>query len=133
VRTRLFDGSLPWIGVSLRFIPRDVAEIFNWPVESGFLVEKVRPGSAADDAGLHGGVVAADVGGNEVMLGGDLIVRVNGVETDATDKVALSLKGLKAGDVIHYEVMRGGKLGTLDVTVPKGLVIPTLPPLPAPR
>jgi serine protease Do len=129
VRARLFDAALPWIGVSLRFIPRDVAEIFNWPFEAGFLVEKVRPGSAAERAGLRGGMVEAVVGGNPVWLGGDFIVKVNGVDADSTERIGEVLKGLKGGDVIHYAVMRGGRLGTVDVTVPDGLALPRLAPL----
>lgn len=127
VRTRLFEHALPYIGVSLRYIPRDVAEIFNWPVESGFLVEHVRAGSAAEKAGLKAGPVSADVAGNQVMLGGDLIVKVNGVDTGSTEKVAQVLRTLKGGDVIHYDVLRGGKPATVDVTVPDGLEIPALP------
>jgi S1-C subfamily serine protease len=129
VRARLFEQALPWVGVSLRYIPRDVAQIFNWPVESGFLVEKIRPGSAADTGGLRAGQVPSSVGGNEVVLGGDLIVRVNGVDTSSTEKVAQVLRALKAGEVIHYDVLRGGEAATVDVTVPEGLGIPPLPGL----
>lgn len=127
LRARLFEQALPWVGVSLRYIPRDVAQIFNWPVESGFLVEKIRPGSAADTGGLKAGQVPSSVGGNEVILGGDLITRVNGVETLSTEKVAQALRAMKAGDVIHYDVLRGGQSMKVDVTVPDGLGIPALP------
>jgi serine protease Do len=127
VRLRLFEQPLPWLGVSLRHIPKDVAEIFNWPVESGFLVEKVRPGSAAAEGGLKAGGVESVVGGNEVLLGGDLITRVNGVDTASTDRIAQALRGLKAGDVIHYEVLRAGHPQNIDVTIPEGLTIPRLP------
>jgi S1-C subfamily serine protease len=127
VRLRLFEQPLPWLGVSLRHIPRDVAEVFNWPVQSGFLVEKVRPGSAAAEGGLKAGGVESTVGGNEVILGGDLITEVNGVATTSTEKVADALRPLKAGDVIHYTVLRGGLPARVDVVIPAGLDIPRLP------
>lgn len=126
VRMRLFDEALPYIGVGLRFIPRDVAEIFNWPIEAGFLVETVRPQSAAELAGLRAGSVTSEVGGNKVQLGGDLIISVNGVAASDTAKVAQVLRALKAGEVIRYDLLRGGKPGHVDVPVPPGLAVPLL-------
>lgn len=126
VRTRLFTESLPWIGVSIRFIPREIAEIFNWPLEGAFLVEHVRADSPAAKAGIKGGTVAADVGGNKVFLGGDLILSVNGVPATDTSKVARALASLKAGDLLKYEMLRGGKPLSVEVAIPGGLSVPTL-------
>ncbi len=126
VRTRLFDEALPYIGVTLRFIPKEVAEIFNWPVEGGFLVETVKPGSVAEVAGLKGGLVAAEVGGNAVKLGGDFIVSVNGVASTETSVIAELLRALKPGELIRYEVVRAGKTRTVEVPVPAGLAVPVL-------
>ena len=127
VRTRLFDEALPYIGVGLRYIPRDIAELFNWPIEAGFLVETVRPESPAAVAGLQAGAVPAEVGGNKVQLGGDLILTVNGVPASDTTKVAQALRLLKAGENIKYELLRGGKPGQVNVPVPAGLNVPVLP------
>ena len=126
VRTRLFEEALPYIGVGLRFIPRDVAEIFNWPIEAGFLVESVRPESPAAKAGLVAGAVSSEVGGNHVQLGGDLIVTVNGVPAGETAKVAQALRVLKPGELIRYDVLRGGKPNHVEVPVPAGLTVPVL-------
>lgn len=127
VRHRLFEEALPWVGVGLRFIPRDVAEVFNWPVEAGFLVETVRPDSPAAKAGLRPGPVASEVGGNKVQLGGDLIVEVNGVPAAQPGKVAAALRALKAGDVIRYGVLRAGRPTLVEVPVPPGPAVPQLP------
>lgn len=126
VRTRLFDEALPYIGVGLRFIPREVAALFNWSIDAGFLVETVLAGSAAEAAGLKAGDAVSTVAGNEVRLGGDLILSVNGVPASQPKKVADALRVLKAGEVIHYEVLRGGRPATVDVTVPEGLLVPRL-------
>jgi len=126
VRQRLFDEALPYIGVGLRFIPRDVATLFNWPVEAAFLVESVRPDSAAEKAGLKGGTVTSEVGGNRVQLGGDLIVSVNGVSATEPAKVGQVLRALKPGELIHYELLRGGRPTSLDIPVPAGFAVPVL-------
>lgn len=126
VRHRLFEEALPYIGVALRIIPRDIAELFNWPVDAAFLVEVVRPGSPAEAGGLRGGKVEAEVGGNEVRLGGDLIVAVNGVPATEPDKVAKALRALKAGERIRYDVLRAGKPLVVEVEVPEGAQVPEL-------
>lgn len=126
VRRRLFEHALPYVGVSLRYIPREVAEVFNWTAESGLLVEKVRPGSIAAKAGLRGGVVTAKVAGNEVILGGDLILTVNGQDTSKTERIGELLRGLKVGDTITYDVLRGGKLQQVKMTLPELVKVPAL-------
>ncbi|MCC6337465.1 MAG: trypsin-like peptidase domain-containing protein [Myxococcales bacterium] len=126
VRRRLFEHALPYVGVSLRYIPREVAEVFNWTAESGLLVEKVRPGSIAAKAGLRGGVVTAKVAGNEVLLGGDLILTVNGQDTSKTERIGELLRGLKVGDTITYDVLRGGKLQQVKMTLPELVKVPAL-------
>lgn len=125
-RSRLFDDALPYLGVGLRFIPKDVAELFNWPVEGGFLVETVKEDSAAAKGGLRGGKTEADVGGNKVRLGGDLIVSVNGVPATDTAKVARTLRALKQGETLRYDVLRAGKSSVVEVSIPEGLTVPVL-------
>ncbi len=46
--------------------------------EYGVLIQKVVPGGAAERAGLHGGNEQAYVGNTRIMLGGDLIVAIDG-------------------------------------------------------
>ncbi|MFT3712918.1 MAG: trypsin-like peptidase domain-containing protein [Archangium sp.] len=126
VRSRLFEEALPYIGVSLRYISRDVAELFNWPYEGAFLVETVREGSPAEKAGLKGGSAASDVAGNKVKLGGDLILSVNGVPATDPAKVGKALRALKSGEMIRYEVIRGGQPLKVDVPIPSGFSVPAL-------
>lgn len=124
VRNRLFENALPYLGTSLRYIPKKYADIFNWPVD-GLLVERVEDGSPAAGAGLRGGQVDALVDGTPVRLGGDYILKVGELESNKRAEVAAYLHGLKEGDTIRYTVMREGRVGTVDVKVGK------FPPLPA--
>jgi S1-C subfamily serine protease len=86
----------------------------------------VRPDSAAEKAGLKGGTVTSEVGGNRVQLGGDLIVSVNGVSATEPAKVGQVLRALKPGELIHYELLRGGRPTSLDIPVPTGFAVPAL-------
>ena len=126
IRRRLFEQPLPYIGVSLRYIPPEVAELFNWPAP-GLLVERVKEGSTAGVAGLRGGKVEAALEGTTVMLGGDLILKVGDLEAGQLKEIHDLLRKLKEGDAIHYLVMRGGRPVTVDVPLPKTVDIPALP------
>jgi S1-C subfamily serine protease len=126
VRRRLFERPLPYLGVSLRIIPKPIMELFNWPYAGGILVEKVRPGSAAAIAGLHAGLVDAIVGDSQVRLGGDLIVKVGTYEASKLDDIGAYLSTLKAGDPVNYTVLRGGQEVSVTVPVPERELIPAL-------
>ena len=45
----------PWIGISGRVVDPLVQELARMPFETGFMIETIEPGSAADKAGLKGG------------------------------------------------------------------------------
>ena len=127
VRKRLFENALPWLGLSLRHIPAEVCALFNWPYTAVMLIERVAVDSAGAKAGLRGGTLDAVLAGNPVTLGGDVIVKVGEFDAGETDKIGVALAKLKAGDKVHYTVMREGKLVETDVEVPARVSVPKLP------
>lgn len=133
VRARLFDNPLPYIGVSVRFIPKGFGEVMNWPEDAGLLIEKVKKGGAAEKAGLHGGLVAAEIAGTNVLLGGDLVLAVNGVPSHDGAGIGKALSALKPGDAIRYDVLCAGSRKTIDVPLPKLPKVPSLTNLKAPK
>lgn len=66
------------VGIDGRYLSRDdIGHLFNADVGgSGVLVERVRDGSPAAKAGLVGGDVPASIGGQPIVLGGDLILQL---------------------------------------------------------
>jgi serine protease Do len=125
-RRRLFEHPIPYLGVSLRHLDSQVMALFNWPYQAGMLIEAVRPGSAAAKAGLRGGTVDATVGANSVKLGGDLIIKVGDLNAQETEKIGQYLVGLKEGAMVHYTLLREGKLLEVDVPVPHRIPVPAL-------
>ena len=68
---------------------------------------------AAERAGLHGGNEQAYVGNMGILLGGDLIVAIDGQEvTDPSDISAIMNKH-QPGDAVSVTIFRGRKQMTL--------------------
>ena len=96
----------------------DIAEQIGLPVDYGLLIDRVMPGGAADKAGLHGGTQRAYQGNIPVMLGGDLIVGMDGQDITSPQDLSAAMNSHKAGDVVTVTVFRGRR--KLDVKVTLG-------------
>ena len=111
--TRYGRVKRPSLGIQSYAIGPDLAEQMGLAADSGVLVQKVLPGGAAERAGIHGGNQQAYVGNTPILLGGDLIVAVDGQEvTDPQDINSLIYKH-QAGDTISVTLYRGKKQITL--------------------
>jgi len=111
--TRYGRVKRPSLGIVSYGIGPDLASQMGLAVDSGVLVQKVISGGAAERAGMHGGNQQAYVGNTPIMLGGDLIVGIDGQEvTDPQDINALMDKH-QAGDTISVTFYRGSKQITL--------------------
>ena len=103
----------PSLGIVSYAIGPDLAQQMGLAADSGVLIQRVIPGGAAERAGLHGGNQQAYVGNTPIMLGGDLIVAIDGQQvTDPQDISALMDKH-QAGDAISVTVLRGKRQMTL--------------------
>jgi S1-C subfamily serine protease len=103
----------PSLGIVSYAIGPDLASQMGLSADSGVLIQRVIPGGAAETAGLHGGNQQAYVGNTPIMLGGDLIVAIDGQQiTDPQDISALMDKH-QAGDIISVTIFRGRRQMTL--------------------
>ena len=107
----------PSLGIVSLAISPDLAEQMGLPAESGVLVQKVIPGAAADRAGLHGGNQQAYLGNMPIVLGGDLIVAIDGKEITDTSDIAALMDKHQPGDAVNVTVYRGRKKFTVKVTL----------------
>ena len=97
----------PSLGIVSFAIGPDLASQMGLSADSGVLIQRVLPGGAAERAGLRGGNEQAYVGNTPIMLGGDLILAIDGQEvTDPQDINALMDKH-QAGDTVSVTILRG--------------------------
>ena len=99
-------------------ISPDIAEQIGLPADYGILIERVLPGGAAEQAGLKGGTQRAYEGNTPVMLGGDLIVAIDGDPVTTPQDLSGAMNAHRAGDVVTLTVFRGKR--KMDVKVKLG-------------
>jgi len=95
----------------------DIAEQIGLPADYGILIERVLPGGAAEKAGMHGGTQRLYQGNTPVMLGGDLIVEMDGKEIQTPQDLNAALNVHRAGDSASITVFRGQKRMTFKVVL----------------
>ena len=106
----------PVLGFSGSEITPSLAKLFGLPVDRGFLIEEVLPNSPAAQVGLRAGGRIVMVGQKPYVLGGDIIVGVDGESFSAASQIAKSLLRSRPGQELRLQVYRQGR--TMDVSVP---------------
>jgi putative serine protease PepD len=108
-----------YLGVSTISIDGSLASL-NLPVKSGALVEKVEAGTPAAKAGIHAGNVEAKINGNEVSVGGDIIVTFDGKKVTSSEDLAADVGAKKPGETVTVELLRASGSGSYN---PKKLTV----------
>jgi S1-C subfamily serine protease len=100
-----------YLGVVMIPVDGSLASL-NLPVSSGALVEKVEAGSPAAKAGIRAGNVEAKINGNEVSVGGDIIVGFDGKKVTGTEDLAADVGAKKPGETVPVELWRASGSGS---------------------
>ena len=82
----------------------------------GVFVLRVAQGSSAAEAGLK----AARLSPDGEVIGGDVIVSVNGKKIDSVARLLVTLDDYRVGDTVRLMVKRGGKLIEIPVRLQAG-------------
>src|SRR6202050_3440461 len=90
------------------------------PRAQGRLVKRVTPRGAAANSGLHGGDKVVLAGLQRIIIGGDVIVAVNGQPVASQMDLNLALNHKHPGDTVKVTVYRGGQKMDLPVTLGEG-------------
>ncbi|MFP4179172.1 MAG: S1C family serine protease [Spirochaetaceae bacterium] len=106
-----------WIEIFPVQLEPSIVRYADLPVSRGILVSRVKQGGNADEAGIRGGDRDNPVryGRSVIYLGGDIIVRVDGVRTATVSDLFAALENNKPGEKVDVEVVRDGRRITLEV------------------
>jgi len=105
----------PSLGIRPLAVGPELAQEMGLPADSGVLIMQIQPGGSADRAGLRGGNQHAYIGNIPIMVGGDLIVAIDGESMGDQQDLANVMDKHRAGDTVTVTVFRGKK--KMDVKV----------------
>jgi S1-C subfamily serine protease len=106
-----------FLGVQAQPVSKEIAKLFNLPIDHGLLLIRVYDGSGAAKAGLKAGTTEVVVAGESYRLGGDILVEVNGKAVQTTEDLREAVSAKEPGDKIKVEAYRGDERRTFEVTL----------------
>lgn len=112
------DGTYhhPWVGIAGRDINPDLAKVLHLTDARGFLIVNVVEGSPADKAGLKGSSETKEIDGIEYLIGGDVVLSVDGNVVRKIDDILIHLQRYKSvGDEMVLEILRDGRVTNIVV------------------
>ena len=113
----------PELGVRTIPIGPELANQLGLAADSGLLVVEVVPGSAADRAGLRAGTERAYVGNYPIMLGGDLLVAIEGQPIEDQQDLSHVMQNHRSGDTVTITIYRGKKRMDIKVVLGEARVV----------
>jgi len=103
-----------WIGASGTDMTYEIAETMGTDVTYGWLIAQVTSGGPADQAGLRGGTQQVTVAGQSVIIGGDIIIAINGARITGIDDLSTFLEENTLPDqTIDVTIVKDGQTITL--------------------
>jgi S1-C subfamily serine protease len=107
-----------YLGITGVTIDNSLADL-QLRVSRGVLVQTVQAGGPAARAGVHGGSIDSQVNGQSLVLGGDVIVSLDGQRVDSMDALSSQIAKHRPGDQVKLGILRSGAAKSLTVTLGK--------------
>jgi S1-C subfamily serine protease len=120
-RRLLLEQRSFWTGLSGYVLAGELARVFNIPQPVGLLIQRVAKNSPAEHAGLRASTIPATIDGKALLVGGDIILKVAGIEVadqSSYDTIQAVISRGRSGDVVKVTVLRDGRQVELTARVP---------------
>jgi S1-C subfamily serine protease len=117
-RKLLLEQRTVWTGVDYAVVSGETARILNVPQAAGLLIQRVAADSAAARGGLRGGTRRVNVDGVAMLLGGDIVLSVDGVAVDSPENLRQvwdAVRNAAPGAVLRIRILRAGQILELQV------------------
>jgi len=100
----------PYMGIETVDMTYDIAQQMGVSVTYGVLVQDVTSGSPAANAGLKAGTTQATIDGNNLYIGGDIIIAINGSRIRNGDDLSTYLEEYtQPGQTISLTIVRNNQ------------------------
>ena len=107
----------PWLGIKGKLVTDELRNLIALPLVSGMLIIDVDDGSPAQTIGLRAGNLDVTIEGEPWVLGGDILVAVDGQDVKTSEQYAKVLRQLKANQSIEITLFRDGVSHKFSVTL----------------
>ncbi|NKE72585.1 PDZ domain-containing protein [Nitrospiraceae bacterium HYJII51-Mn-bac16s-1-B09] len=104
-----------WIGIDTQTLLPEFAEALSLPVRKGVMVARVVRGGPAHRAGIRGGTQRVEVGNAILVIGGDILVAVDGEEVASAEAFHQVMKSKRPGDKVRLILWRGREKREVEV------------------
>ena len=102
----------------------------------GFLVIDVLRNGSAESAGVRGGYIASNIDGNQIELGGDIIIGIDNTTIGSVEDIKKALSTKQIGDSAQLTIYRDNNTLSVPIVLKKesqqDLVKNTIPLFPPP-
>jgi S1-C subfamily serine protease len=106
-----------YLGIVGQALSPSLAERYNLATGAGVLVESVSRGSGAEKAGLQGGTTRVVDAGETYVLGGDIIVTVDGEKITSVEALRDVVAAHEPGDRLRLTIYRQAKRTSVTITL----------------
>ena len=110
-RRLVLENRAVWSGMEGYMLEGRLAQIFNVPQAMGILVQRVAANSPAARMGLHPGTLRATIEDEEIIIGGDIVLAVQGIaltDGESFGKIRSTVNQLEPGAELTITVLRDG-------------------------
>jgi S1-C subfamily serine protease len=107
-----------YLGITGVTIDNSLADL-QLRARRGVLVQSVQAGSPAGKGGLHGGSVDSQIGGSQIVLGGDVVESFDGRPVTSMEGLSSQIALHKPGERVTLGILRDGSPQRVVVTLGK--------------
>ncbi|VFJ13962.1 trypsin-like peptidase domain-containing protein [Candidatus Nitrosocosmicus franklandus] len=120
------DDNNPSLGITGINVTPEIARQMNVPSsvinggEKGFLVIDVLRNGSAEEAGIRGGYITSNINGNQIELGGDIILEIENITIGSVEDIRKVLSTKQVGDSVQLTVYRDNDTVEIPVILKAG-------------
>jgi len=113
VAQKVLQNRENWAGIESLVMSPELTALLNVPQKGGILITKVSTKGKAGKLGLIGGFIPVNIAGQEILLGGDIILEIAGIKIEDTSSLKLvneKLSSKENGTKISIVILRHGQV-----------------------
>lgn len=106
-----------YLGVTGMTVTPEIAQAMDLGDREGVLVVEVSSNSPAEQAGLKGSDNPVSLNNEQLMVGGDVIIAVDGKAITTVEELIAAVRAKQAGDTLELTILRDGQEQTVTATL----------------